>query len=61
MAREDKCAYEDYKALNISNKIEEDWRQELIKDLLIEIKKTEMLLFLLECTILQKTCIIKKN
>lgn len=39
MAREDQYAYEDYKALNISNKIEEDWRQELIKDLLIEIKK----------------------
>lgn len=40
MAREDKIAYENYKALNISKKIESDWRQGLFSILFNEIKKS---------------------
>lgn len=39
MAREDKITYENYKALNISEKIENDWRQYLFSILYSEIKK----------------------
>ena len=39
MAREDRSAYENYKALNISRKIENDWRQDLFNILFSEIKK----------------------
>lgn len=38
MGREEKEAYDEYKALNISNSVQEQWRQELFVTLLEEVK-----------------------